>query len=99
MRRAYFRARNELHLRKFSRPKQNLRLPIRQSHFATLDRTRTDEEITGDRQNAFASTVYFPQGQTIQSFARVDGQKGRRLRIRKARAKSEKRTKTERACS
>ena len=54
VRRARVRIRNELRLRKFSRPEQDLRLPIRQSHSATTDRARTDEQTARERQNGFA---------------------------------------------
>src|SRR5207247_647428 len=87
------RERHELCLRKFSRPKQNVRLSIGQSHPPTIDGPRADEKTARDQQNRFARTFYFAQGQTVQSVSRVDRQERRWFRIRKARAETSHRGK------
>src|SRR5439155_21047566 len=79
VRRTRVRERHELCLRKFSRPKQSVRLSIGQSHPATIDGARADEKTAHHRQDRFAGTFYFAQGQTVQSVSRGDRQKRRWL--------------------
>ncbi len=55
-----------------------MRLSIRQSHPATIDGARADEETAQHRQDGFARALHFAQRQAIQSVSGVDRQKGRR---------------------
>src|ERR1051325_6951972 len=75
VRRTRVRVRNELYLREFGRPEQDVRLSIGHSHPATISGPRANEETPRDRQNRFAGTFYFPQGQTVQSISRGDRKK------------------------
>src|SRR5262249_21569309 len=92
VRRPRVRAGNDLCLRKFGRPKQDVRLSSGQGHPATTRKSRAGEKTPRYRQDRFTAALHFPQRQAVLSIPGTDRQERRGLRIRKARAKAKKRT-------
>jgi DNA topoisomerase-3 len=76
-------------------PKQNVRLPIRQSNSATTNRARTDEQIARERQNDLLERFISRKGRPFKAFLVLNDKKdvGFEFEKREPEAKKERKPK------